>query len=584
MGSPPDMDASLMADCLQSGCDPLHPATCPDTGCGVFASWLTNLPPSAKQCIADQLLAHTDKALPASSHWADVLDGNSLALVAMVGMVRTTGSGAEFEHADEPRDAATAVGAAADGPELPTTRSHMTSGDAFIGGSHQTLDWNWIVEPEDAKAIDPAYRGIAVRAGHFIPVENELEMGVAAGMWNAHVPLRDGHAYNTHGLPFATFLESLNRVSDAEGFGEIWPTDFCSAFGFERHGASIPAPSCDPCVSCDDRVTLDPQDAGIPLRGCAVGHRYYRAHMGRGLFSPITDETVGSDSDSETAFMAKSSGWPGCPTGSGAALTSEQRVPLGLQDWKECPHRIAYLGRPIIDCGHGDGACEAGLRLEIHPPHVLTMELHNRVFADTGQSCRASEPCTIPQSEAGCTSGVVVGAFGWANVLTGNHLEFDLWPPARPTPDSKLCTLGHDRDASSTRMGQGELQIVDGLGYSVVEPKQDPPCGAWPNAAPPRLTCTPLPSVDPNHLHCVYEDPGAGHGGGPECGPEVKCVDGANGAACSSSECLEGTWNFGNPRMTPRFATSIFEARVFLGWRSDGQECPACPKDGPCPD
>jgi hypothetical protein len=166
----------------------------------------------------------------------------------------------------------------------------------------------------------------------------------------------------------------------------------------------------------------------------------------------------------------------------------------------------------------------------------------------------------------GCTTGVVQGVFGWANVLAGRHLEFDLWPPARPTPDSKLCVVGHDNDQSAAMPAAQALAVVDGLGFRVVRPPEDPPCGPATPTGPPQLHCTPVPIEDPNHVHCVYEDPSA-----------ESCSD-------PDAKKVEGSWTYGNPRMTPRFATSLFEARIFTGWGSATDPCPVCAGGDECAD
>src|SRR5438552_4989507 len=205
--------------------------------------------------------------------------------------------------------------------------------------------------------------------------------------------------------------------------------------------------------------------------------------------------------------MATSSAWPGCP--SGKAARPKEVVSLGLEDWHACPHRIAYLGRPILDCGHGDDACDAKHRLEIHPPHVITLELHQKTIAEEGASCPKSAPCASAAPSVGCTQGIVSAAFGWANAMIGSHLEFDFWPPPRASPESILCVVGPERDESESTTDAAGVNIVKGLGFRVLKAPSPPPCGAHPDAPAPSLRCTQVPIADPNHVHCVYEDPAA---------------------------------------------------------------------------
>lgn len=569
--------ASVAADavaCKRSGCDPLHPETCPaNPDCARFLKAITD--GHSVDCIADAILLHTETALRPSIHWRDVNDGDALRFISMVGLLRTTGGGAK-DVPDGGRGArngqrlegAAAIDGGANAP-TPTIISEMTNGDDFVGGAHQTLDWNWIVEPHDAHAIDPSYRAIAVRGGRFIGIENELELGIPSGLWNAHVRLEKDHRYNRHGLTdFSYFLASEDN---ALRLGEIWPTDFCREFGIDRgqdtgedSHSTVPTERCAPCLSCDPSAQVA---AGADPPGCNIGHAYWRTHLGRGLFSPITDRTMMGDGAAESSSMAASPAWPAC-TAKIPAAPREPPVSLGLEDWQACPHRIAFLGRPIIDCGHSDDACDPGNRLEIHPPHLITMELHRSAIAGDGVTgCGGGSTCELGAPVDGCTAGVVTGVFGWSNVLAGRTMEFDVWPPTRPSPDSRLCTSGDP--STGVPALPPDSSFVPKLGYLIHDRSDELLCGARKNAGAPGLSCSRVPVQNPNHLHCVYDDPGA-EGGGDGCGEDA-------------SQPEDG-WMYGNPRMTPRYATSTFEARFFLGWSSGAAPCPICPGSDGCPE
>jgi hypothetical protein len=554
-GATRDAGTSDVEQCLRSGCDPLQPVTCPaNPRCYDVFKRLSVPSDVIERCIANRALSDSEALLPAPQHWADVQDGDSTHLVAAVEMVRTTDTLSErsVPVAVQGSDA----GAAAQGlVVLPTLVSHMTEQDAYFGGAHQTPDWNWVVSADQLAAIDPAYRGLAVINGRFINLENELEIGVPSALWDTHVWLPKDRKFNTHGV--ATLSSFLQSKHEAEKLGEIWPSDFCNRFGIARGGgdehtaeSSIPATQCEPCISCNP-------DAGAEL-GCHVGWRYFRTHLGRGIFSPITPDTVAGDASRQTAFMSTDPEWPRCQLGDPGA---PEHVSLGLEDWGVCPHRVVFLGRPILDCGHGDDGCDTTHRLEIHPPHVITLEAHRKTFQDSGATCPDTAPCTQAEPTPGCTPGVVNAVFGWANVDTGRHLEFDLWPPPRPDGASALCVAGQDNDQSTQAFDMG---VVEGLGFRIVKSPTQPACAAQAGTrAAPVLHCTKVPAGDPNHVHCTYDDPSA--------------------AACAGQDAKDpaARFTYGNPRMTPYYATSTFEARVFMGW---GANCPRCDGDAPCDD
>lgn len=76
-------------------------------------------------------------------------------------------------------------------------------------------------------------------------------------------------------------------------------------------------------------------------------------------------------------------------------------------------------GRWIIDCGH------ATYHSEIHPPFVVVpmrTETYKRTTADPGR------PATIAH----------IWVNGW---YTGDPIEFDIFPPPRPSPDASLVIV-----------------------------------------------------------------------------------------------------------------------------------------------
>jgi len=221
-----------------------------------------------------------------------------------------------------------------------------------------------------------------------------------------------------------------------------------------------------------------------------------------------------------TAYMAADVGWPSLKPTPADASGPTGLIPLGVENWQRAPHRLGFLGRPILDCGHGAN------RLEIHPPHVLTMDL--------------------AEITVGRARGMAVGAFGWANITMGNVLEFDLWPPARPSARAKLVVRDLREVQASAAGAEGPvdwgwvIDVAEGMRWRS-------------GASAPTMECVAAPAKSPNHVHCVYRDPAAG--------PPPPDVD-VDVLMASRSEGQR----YANPRMTPTFATSRFDLRIFLGW------------------
>jgi hypothetical protein len=255
--------------------------------------------------------------------------------------------------------------------------------------------------------------------------------------------------------------------------GQLWPADQCNVHGIDR----------DP-VGKNDNPSWPTCTSSWPY------------HFGRGIFSPPSPQAV--------AVPAPLSGGPGP-----AILNS-----LGLYLGGNVPHRLGFLGQPIVDCGHEPR------RVEIHPPQVMTMDL---------------SPLSFTDAESGPISGQVVAAFGWVNVTVDGTIEFDLWPPARSKASAKFVAKGYANPMSALASGNPQDKSF-AWGYTIDN------TGPQHGSVPPTLACAPAPGHFPNHVHCVYTDPA----GGPRQGIPTDL--------------------YGNERMTPHFATSRFDARFFLGW------------------
>lgn len=447
----------LFGDC--DGCAPAGPVLDTISQCTVSASF---------DSAHDNMLN--------SDHWLDISQDRSL--VPMTTYIRPT---PETSPKDDPETWATWA--------QHSISSQLTPEDAFINHAHQGNDWNWVASSPGA--IDPHYLSIAIRqfedgSYQFRGIENELEFNVAMGEWDAELPDHDGSSADTHGYKFREYaLGSVGK--DVEWLGQIWPTQFCDLYGINRSKFGRPweeAPSI-PTSSCGD---VTPSPNFFPA--------HWRSHFGRGIFAPYQAETYGTG---EPAQMAVEKGWrPPTP--------NPRTVSLGLQRpeyWGQLPHRISFLGQPIADCGHDP------YRVEIHPPHVITMDV------------------------AAYANGLVYSAFGWVNPWIDGHLEFDLWPPPRPSASSVFLFRGADRQLDQVASGSWPDfgYVIDNSGPSHVQMS-------------PTLTCVPAPADFPNHLHCTY-------------------VDIAGNTHLYSDDELAHD----NPRMLPKFASSRFDVRFWVGWQ-----------------
>jgi hypothetical protein len=431
------------------------------------------------KCIAEGFQRYYRTKLPNDIHWVDL--DSPVQLMPMVGFLNGF-----------------------DG-----LRSSIANGDAYWNHAHQASDWNWTVETP--KAVDPDYESLVDRwhwdhdaAGRWVehfgqdgPVEHELEFLVAEGRWQ-----EAGHAddeINTRENRWSDFIGDANM----DWLGEVFPNDYCPAFGIDR--ADKP-----------DKVT-NPTYPSQTCGGKNYEAAYWRTHFGRGMFFPFLS---GLDTDPATPQdqMSKTAGWPTASTDAAPAT-----LPLGVEDWGARPHRLGFLGRPIIDCGHPN----ARWHIELHPPHLLTMDL-----------AHASDPSTGAK-------GVVLAAFGWVNIAIPGRLEFDLWPPPRSSAQDELVVLGATTLLAEPAGGPG---FPPEYGYVIDN------TGPQHGATSPTLTCIPAPKQFPNRLHCVYTDPAGG--------PRPPTVD----DPMMGSGSLEHD-ETRNTRMEPFYATSRFDLRVFLGWK-----------------
>lgn len=169
------------------------------------------------------------------------------------------------------------------------------------------------------------------------------------------------------------------------------------------------------------------------------------------------------------------------------------------------PYRFSFLGQPIVDCGHPAGSTpESGFDypVEIHPPNVIVL-----------------------QKPEGFGDRFEYVAFGWTNSEASAILEFDLWPPPRPTATAQLSVQGIEKQVGGP---------VDTHGY-VIDNTGPRSTGAA------SLTCTPEPATFPNHAHCKFS---AGVSPMP---PGIAKADFA--------------------RMNPAYAAARFELRASVGWK-----------------
>jgi hypothetical protein len=386
----------------------------------------------------------------------------------------------------------------------------------MLGHSHQLTDWNWGMS--DHAAYDPAYLQVGRRHGvdfEWTGLEIELEFGVPYGRW-----LDGGRApgtFDQHG--YAALQYIAPGGPDFELLGQVWPNNSCDQLGIDmdgdHNGNDVPTVSCggkDYPTPFIDPVTKEPLP-DVPV---------WRKHFGRGLFvpMPITADLISdgmpfqvNEPVEKSMLMSQNDDWP----------TSQNVAPTDItfDDWAEYPRRIGFLGQPIIDCGHKP------FRAEIHPPQVITMEAFNRRLRPLDAS-----PDGLPHDKK-----VEAMAFGWVNLTSPKHLEFDLWPTPRPSGAAKLVVSGHDTDLSP-RLAQGHGGFLESYGYVI--DANAPQHGT----TAPTMACTPQPTDFPNHVHCEYDDPA---GDNPDAAFE--------------------TGDYGNPRMTPYYATSRFDLRIKMEWQ-----------------
>ncbi|MFI5298313.1 MAG: thrombospondin type 3 repeat-containing protein [Polyangiales bacterium] len=450
------------------------------------------------ECVLRAVGDNEHSSLTNDKHWLDVSRRSSRRLpIPMVGMMRT-----ETTPGNPPKNSGL---------------SAISSGDDVTFHAHQENDWNWIFA--DRSAIDAQFQAIASRgSSQFDGIENELEFLVPRGNWQNSPHDSEDEEFHNQGLYPVVSMEVSGDIS---WVAEVWPDQFCSDMGFDINqeaqkygGVNNPAL---PSTSCG---TAGKSNAPFQVTN-------WPAHYGRGLFSGISSQTVSS---SPASYMALDPAWPG---GSGSLSNA---VSLGLQDWGSFPHRISFLGDPILDCGHFDA------KVEIHPPHIVSMDLAN-----------ASDKAGV--------SGTVVAVFGWVNPTVYGRIEFDLWPGPRPNASSTLVTHGLTEQLSDVALGpQGNPDGSDSFGF-VIDSH-----GPWSSSSTPTLECFPTPTHFPNHVHCVYND-SAGVGlymGAESPDPAAQSF----GIDRQDTDFAEGSGEETRaPRLTPYFATSRFDARFFLGWK-----------------
>lgn len=421
------------------------------------------------QCTMDWYAAESHDRLTNDIHWLDA-SADPKTMIPVIGLVR---SGTQPETSVE---------------------AHMTpGGDQFLNRAHQGNDWNWRLS---RFAIDPLYRSFAYRSDDdvFNDIENELELLIPQGRWNEARRPEDA-PLDLHGHGAAYYVL---HSGDVDHLGQVWPNELCGDFGIDRD--SVPGDEGGKA----DNPTWPTANCGDQLYTSVA----WRMMYGRSMFPPITPETL----TGEALRMSIDQGWPGVPGEKlGAYIT------LGFQDWSSVeldgriyanfPHRLAFLGRPILDCGHG------GYQVEIHPPHVMTMDAQ------------------LMRDDATHSSGVISQAFGWVNPTVDGHFEFDLWPPPRPSGAARLIVLGADKKLNHLATG-----AAGDFGYIIDD------TGPTHQGAPSTLVCKTSPADFPTHLHCAYDDPSPALWSGP--------LD----------------LQHDNPRMLPAFASSRFDLRVYLGW------------------
>jgi hypothetical protein len=377
-------------------------------------------------------------------------------------------------------------------PWFTTTKGWVANGDAIVNRSHQASDWNWDIRPDAIDVVDQGYRRLATRdSGAFHGIENELEFQIPFGAWtdNQHGTadwFRHGHSGYGYLLAQAQDFMGGDSTLSGDAPGEFWPNQACDLFGIDEDSEDKTNRLAIPTTSCGGKAYK-------------LGN-LWRNHYGRGIFYPIVANPQPAD------MVVSPQSWRG------QDLTYfPPTVPIGVEDWtaRSLPHRMGFLGAPIADCGHD------GNKVEIHPPHVITYEA--ACDGPAGSKC----------------NGVTVVAFGWANAVSPASMEFDLWPPPRPSASAQLVTKGErtQLDHPSQMFGY----VIDASGPKAVRAT---------SLDQPRMRCGAMPAAHPNHVHCAYSDPAAGK------------------MTPSQSDLQHD-----NPRMTPNWATSRFDVRFYLGWR-----------------
>jgi hypothetical protein len=369
-----------------------------------------------------------------------------------------------------------------------------------LGHLHQLNDWNWKLH--DSRGFDPYYELLGTRqrvGSSWVGSEVELEFGIPHGLWT--VGGSSGTAFDLHGMSPTIAFDGDKR----KFLGEIWPNENCAEFG----------------IDIDD--FLKTNNPTFPVSRCGNPEQSFtntwRPHFGRGLFVPMPLIPEVLSGPASTMTIPPAPGTIGVP------------ISLDLEDWGVEPHRIGFLGQPILDCGHWPYSTE------IHPAQIITMPVMRRTY-------------TLDKP----VSGLEIVTFGWSNITVPRRVEFDLWPPPRPGANFELVAWGGSHQLSSIPVPLG--QNDDQLRYGYVIDDATPQRAAV--GGHPTLVCLPFPLHVPNHLHCEYDDPSAG----------------TNNPVTTSDD-------FGNPRMTPFFGTSRFELRAFLGWRESNCTGTSCGEQSP---
>lgn len=130
----------------------------------------------------------------------------------------------------------------------------------------------------------------------------------------------------------------------------------------------------------------------------------------------------------------------------------------------------------------------------------------------------------------GTPNSTQFSVFGWINTTSGNHLEFDLYPP--PRTSSTLVVNGKSMKTGGPVALAKQSVVAVAMGDFAIDAS-----GPKAGGGVPTLACVASPAAFPNHVHCEYDHPG----GGPASGP-------------------------GWVQSLPREARSRFELRTSVGW------------------